>query len=119
MSNNNLNLEEIQNKRVSIKISLDICSKVLDNFANLSLLEVSIIKSNNYIFKIKKNIKNCESECYDKYIKMFNSSTNENKYFMNYKHLKDDLVACTNICDSMYKQVIEHQRKGAEISSVK
>jgi hypothetical protein len=50
---------------------------------------------------------------------MFNSSTTENKYFMNYKHLKDDLVACTNICDSMYKQVIEHQRKGAEISSVK
>jgi hypothetical protein len=54
MNNNNLNLEEIQNKRVNIKISLDICSKVLDNFANLSLLEVSIINSNKYILNIEK-----------------------------------------------------------------
>lgn len=35
------NLDEIQKKRLAVKVSISICEKVLDNFCNTSFLDVN------------------------------------------------------------------------------
>jgi hypothetical protein len=104
------NLDEIQKKRLAVKISISICEKVLDNFSNTTFLDV-------LIWLIKNFSKKCESECYEKYSKLF--SSNESNQLFNFKNLRDEFLSCTNKCDTLYKAVLDHQIKGAEISNVR
>lgn len=59
----------------------------------------------------------CDVDCYEKYNKVYDDNKN-NKLF-DFAGLKSDLNNCTNKCENIYKQVIDHQAKGAEISYVK
>jgi hypothetical protein len=94
--------KEQQGLRNKIKISLDVCEKVLDDFSNLNFVEISLMT--------------CEQGCYSKYFELFNESE---KSQCNYKNLKNELYDCTARCDDLYRKVLDHQAKGAEISYVK
>ena len=100
--NNSDQGSNIQNLRNKIKISLETCEKVLDDFSNLTFLQ--------------KTLENCERDCHDKFHKIYNE--NEKNEFYNFRSLKNEFYECTNKCEDIYKQVMHHQIKGAEISYV-
>lgn len=92
--------EQIQNLRNKIKFSTLTCERVLDNFSNLVFVE--------------KTLQTCEQECYDKYNKIYN----EKDTIKNYSNIKTDFIDCIDKCEQIYKRIIDHQIKGAEISYV-
>jgi hypothetical protein len=61
-------------------------------------------------------LKNCEKECYDKYLKIYKD--NEFDGYFNFQKFKSELVQCTSKCEDIYQRIIDHQIKGAEISYV-
>jgi hypothetical protein len=93
----------IQNLRNRIKFSLETCEKVLDDFSNLTFLS--------------DTLQTCEKDCYEKYNKIY--MENEKNEFFNFRGIKNEFVECTNKCEEIYKKVMHHQIKGAEISYVK
>ena len=93
-------LNNLQSLRNKIKISLETCDKVLDDFSNLIFME--------------KNLINCSKDCFDKFSKIF--SENEKNEFFDFSKLKREIAICANKCDENYKKVLDHQIKGAEIS---
>lgn len=101
-SQKNIN-DDLQEKRNKIKLSLEVCENVLDDFTNLIFVE--------------DVLKDCEKRCYDQYSKIFKE--NERDVFFNFKKLKEDFVECTSKCDDVYQRIIDHQIKGAEISYVR
>lgn len=92
----------IQNLRNRIKISLETCEKVLDDFSNLTFLS--------------NTLQNCEKDCYEKFNKIF--LENEKNEFFDFRESKKEFIECSNKCEDIYKNVIRHQIKGAEISYV-
>jgi predicted transcriptional regulator len=92
--------EQIQNLRNKIKFSTLTCEKVLNNFSNLNFVE--------------KTLQSCEQECYDKYNKIYSDEDNSK----NYQNIKTNFIECTDKCEQIYKRIIDHQVKGAEISYV-
>jgi len=111
---NNININEIQKQRLKINLSLKICENVLDDFSNTVFMEVKIIKLIRN--KIKKVLKNCDINCYSKYKEIYNS--NEKNSFFDFEKFKNELNDCVNKCDMIYRHVLDHQIKGAEISYV-
>lgn len=98
-----LKIDNLQHLKLKLSLSLDICEKVLNDFSN-------IIFSENVLI-------NCERNCYDKYNLIYeNEKNNKNFYF---KSLNNEIIDCTQKCDSIYQQILDHQIKGAEISYVK
>ena len=61
-------------------------------------------------------MKNCDLNCYTKYKETFDA--NSNNEIFDYSKFKNELNNCVNKCDMIYKQVLDHQIKGAEISYV-
>jgi hypothetical protein len=59
-------------------------------------------------------MKNCETGCLNQYSEMFKKAEEDFDYYS----LKEDIGKCMKKCDELYKNVIEHQGKGAEISYV-
>ncbi len=92
----------IQNLRNKIKISLGTCEKVLDDFSNLTFLS--------------NTLQNCEKDCYEKFNKIF--IENEHNEIFDFVENKKEFIKCTNKCEDIYKNVMHHQIKGAEISYV-
>lgn len=64
----------------------------------------------------KKVLKNCDLNCYNKHKEIFDANQKNDIY--DFSKFKDELNNCVNKCDIIYKHVLDHQIKGAEISYV-
>jgi hypothetical protein len=76
--------------------------KVLDDFSNLKFIE--------------QTLTNCDKNCYEKYNSIY--LQNENNEYFNFSRLKGEVIDCTEKCEEIYRKIIDHQVKGAEISYV-
>lgn len=54
--------------------------------------------------------------CYNQYKSIYES--NEKNNIFDFSTYKSELFNCINKCDMIYKHVLDHQIKGAEISYV-
>jgi len=94
---NEEHLKIIGNKREEVLNNILLTEKSLENFSQLQLL--------------LPKIKNCNKECLEKF-----SETKIKEKYSNWHEKKIQLTNCFGFCEDKYKNVLNHQIKGAEIS---